>query len=110
MGLHTIYIKHNLFHQSNWEEMLSYKKHIVLFKSPRDVLQINTLSQQLGLGHNRKSGFKKQHLLLMVYGHSLIVLTPKTIDSLRYWTKNYSASSKLQSFWMMSIQNVSILQ
>ena len=27
-GLNTIYIKHNLFHQTNWEEMLSYKIHI----------------------------------------------------------------------------------
>ena len=33
--------------------------HIVLFKSPRDVLQINTLSQQLGLGSQLKIGIQK---------------------------------------------------
>ena len=50
-GLSTIYIKHNLFHQSNLGRDVELQNtHIVLFKSPRDVLQINTLSTQLGLG------------------------------------------------------------
>ena len=50
-GLSTIYIKHNLFHQSrSGRDIELQKTHIVLFKSPRDVLQINTLIQQLGCG------------------------------------------------------------
>ena len=49
-GLHTIYIKHNLFHQITLGRDVELQKtHIVLFKSPRDVLQIKTLSQQLDL-------------------------------------------------------------
>ena len=50
-GLNTIYIKHNLFHQRKLGRDVELQNtHIVLFKSPRDILQINTLSQQLGLG------------------------------------------------------------
>ena len=45
-GLSTIYAKHNLFHQSK----LGRDTHIVLFKCPRDVMQVSTLSVQLGLG------------------------------------------------------------
>ena len=50
-GLSTIYIKHNLFHQSKLgrEVELEYT-HIVLFKSTRDVMQVTTLSTQFGLG------------------------------------------------------------
>ena len=41
-GLNTIYIKHNLFHQSKLGRDVELQNtHIVLFKSPRDVLQIN---------------------------------------------------------------------
>ena len=47
----TIYIKHNLFHQSQLGRDVELQNtHIVLFKSPRDVMQITTLSTQLGLG------------------------------------------------------------
>ena len=50
-GLNTIYFKHNLFHQSKLRRGVELQiKLIVLFKPPRDVLQIDTLSQQLGLG------------------------------------------------------------
>ena len=50
-GLSTIYIKHNLFHQSKLGRDVELQNtHIVLFKSPRDVIQVTTLSTQLGLG------------------------------------------------------------
>ena len=54
-GLSTVYIKHNLFHQSRLGRDIELQNtHIVLFESSRDVLQINTLSQQLGLGSQLK--------------------------------------------------------
>ena len=54
-GLNTRYIKHNLFHQSKLGRDVELQiTHKVLFKSPRGVLQINTLSQQLGLGSQLK--------------------------------------------------------
>ena len=50
-GLSTIYIKHNLFHQSKLGRDVELQNaHIVLFKSPRDVMQVTTLITQLGLG------------------------------------------------------------
>ena len=40
-GLSTIYIKDNLFHQSNLGRDVEWQStHIVLFKSPRDVMQV----------------------------------------------------------------------
>ena len=82
-GLSTIYIKHNLFHQSRLGRDIELQNtHIVLFKSPRDVLQINTLSQQLGLGSQLKDWYTKATSI--PYGHLLIDLTPKTVDSLRF--------------------------
>ena len=54
-GLNTIYIKHNLFHKNKLGRNVEVQNtHIFLFKSPRDVLQIETLSQQLGLGSQLK--------------------------------------------------------
>ena len=49
--LSTIYIKHILFHQSKLGRDVELQNtHIVLFKSPREVMQVTTLSTQLGLG------------------------------------------------------------
>ena len=47
-GLSTIYIKHNIFHQSNLGRDVEVQNfHIVLFKFPRDVMQVTTLAAQL---------------------------------------------------------------
>ena len=51
--------------------------HIVLFKSPRDVLQINTFSQQLGLGSQLKEWY--HDATCIPFGHLLIDLTPITV-------------------------------
>ena len=92
-GLNTIYIKHNLFHQSKLGRDVELQKtHIVLFKSPRDVLRIKTLSEQLGLGSQLKEWY--HDATSTPYGHLLIDLTPKTVDSLRYCTNSGSVPSK----------------
>ena len=64
-----------------------------MFKSPRDVSQINALSQQLDLGSQLKEWY--QDATSVPYGHLLIDLTPKTVDSLRYCTNSGSVSTKL---------------
>ena len=88
-GLSTIHIKHNSFHQSRLGRDIELQNtHIVLFKSPRDVLQINTLSQQLGLGSQLKDWYTKATSI--PYGHLLIDLTPKTVHSLRFCTNSGS--------------------
>ena len=92
-GLSTIYIKHNLFHQSRLGRDIELQNtHIVLFKSPRDVLQINTLSQLLGLGSQLKEWYNKA--TSVPYGHLLVDLTPKTVDVLRYCTDSGTIPSK----------------
>ena len=50
-GLRTIYNMHNLVHRSKLGRDLElWNTHIVLFKSPREVMQVSTLSAQLGFG------------------------------------------------------------
>ena len=79
-GLSTVYKKHNLFHQSQLGRDIELQNtHFVLFKSPRDVLQINPLSQQMGLGSQLKDGYTTA--TSVPYDHLLIDLTPKTVDS-----------------------------
>ena len=49
-GLSAVYIRHNLYHQIKfWQDIELQNTHIVLFKPPRDVMQVNKLSAQLGL-------------------------------------------------------------
>ena len=43
-----IYVKHNLFHQSKWSRTIDLNTtHIILFKSLRDIQQIEYLGKQL---------------------------------------------------------------
>ena len=49
----TLNTKHNLFHQSKLGRDVELQNtHIVLFKSPGEVMQVTTLSTQLGLAQN----------------------------------------------------------
>ena len=88
--------------------------HIVLFKTARDVLQSNTLSQQLGLGSQLKEWY--QDAISTPYGHLLIDLALRTTDLLKFCTNSGSVPSKFylqqeqkQLFWTRDIQYVSIL-
>ena len=86
-GLSTTYIKHNLFHHSKLGRDVELQNtHIVLFKSPRDVIQVTTLSTQLGLGSNLVDWY--QDAMSVPFGHLLIDLTPRTDDRLRYCTNS----------------------
>ena len=69
-------------------------KHLVLFKSPRDVLQINTSSQQLDLGSQLKEWFLDA--TSVPHGHLLIDLTPKTVEILRYGSICGSVSTQFE--------------
>ena len=75
-GLRTIYIKNNLFHQSKLgREVELQNTHIVLFKSPCDVMQVSTLGPHLP------------------FGRLLIDLSPRTDDRLRYCINSGSVPS-----------------
>ena len=92
-GLSTIYIKHNFFHQSKLRRDVELQNtHIVLFKSPRDVMQVTTLSTQLGLGSELVDWYRDA--TSVPFGHLLIDLPPRTDDRLRYCTNSGSVPSK----------------
>ena len=92
-GLSTIYIKHNLFHQSKLGRDVELQNtHIVLFKCPRHVLQITTLGTQLGLGSELIDWYRDA--TSVPFGHFLIDFTPRTDDRLRYCTNSGSVPSK----------------
>ena len=94
-GLSTIYIKHNLFHQSKpGPDVELQNTHIVLLFSGlhRDVMQVSTLSAQLRLGSKQVHWYREA--TYVPYGHLLIDLSPCTEDRLRYCTNNGSNPSK----------------
>ena len=91
--LSTIYIKHNLFHQSKLGRDVELQNtHIVLFMSPRDVMQVTTLSTQLGLGSVLVDRYRDA--TSVPFGHLLIDLSPRTDDRLHYCTNSGSVPSK----------------
>ena len=92
-GLSTIYIKHNLFHQSKLGRDVELQNtHIVPFKSFRDVMQVTTLSTQLGLGSELVDWYRDA--MSVPFGHLLIDLSPQTDDRLRYCRNTGSVPSK----------------
>ena len=82
-NVHVIYVKHNLFQQSKQSRTIDLNTtHLILFKSPRDIQQIDYLDRQLNnakfLRHAYQLATKED------FGHLLIDLDPKTSDCLRY--------------------------
>ena len=92
-GLSTIYIKHHFFHQSRLGRDVELQNtRTVLFKSPRDVMQVTTLSTQLGLGSELVDWYRDA--TSVPFGHLLIDLSPRTDNRLRYCTNSGSVPSK----------------
>ena len=92
-GLSTIYIKHNLFHQNKLGRDVELQNtHIVLFMSARDVMQVTTLSTQLGLGSELVDWYRDA--TSVPFGPLLIDFSPRTDDRLRYCTNSGSVPSK----------------
>ena len=84
-GLSTIYIKHKLFHQSKpGGDVELQNTHIVLFGYPRDVMQVTTLSTELGLGSELIDWYRGS--MCVPFDHLLIDLSPWRDDMLRYCT------------------------
>ena len=96
-NISVIYVKHNLFQQSKWSRTIDLNTtHIILFKSPRDILQITYNGKQL----NNTSFLKESYELATKLPFGLS--DPETSDSLRYCSNivqprpkfSYLASSK----------------
>ena len=86
-NLSVIYIVQNLFHQGKGNRSISLNSHyLVLFKNPRDKLQILTLAKQMYPG--RTDFFLKQYeeAVRRPYGYLLIDLKTTTQDDCRLRT------------------------
>ena len=86
-NLSVIYIVQNLFHQGKGNRSISLNSHyLVLFKNPRDKLQIFTLAKQMYPGHT--DFFLKQYeeAVRRPYGYLLIDLKTTTQDDCRLKT------------------------
>ena len=82
-NINVIYIKHNLCQQSTWSRTIDLNtSHIILFKSTRDIQQVEFLGKQLNLVKFLKHCY--QLATKEPFGHLLIDLDPKTSDCLRY--------------------------
>ena len=74
-GLRPFHIKHNLFHQGKlWRDVEVQNKQIVLFKSPRDVMHVSTLSAKMGLQLELDDCCRDG--TSVSYGHFLMDLSP----------------------------------
>ena len=81
--LNVIYIKHNLFHQSKWSRTIDLNTtHIILFKSLRDIQQIEYLGKQLNCLQLIKEAYKLA--TAEPFGHLIIDLDPKTSQGLQF--------------------------
>ena len=85
-NVHVIYVKHNLFQQNKQSRTIDLNTtHLILFKSPPDVQQIDHLGRQLNhakfLRHAYQLATKEE------FGNLLIELEPKTSECLRYSSK-----------------------
>ena len=91
-ALSTIYIKHNFFHQSKLGRDVELQNtHIVLFRSPRDVMQVTTLSTQLGLASKLVDWYRDATSI--PFGQLLVDLSPRADYRLRYCTNTGSIPS-----------------
>ena len=81
--VHCVFVKHNFFHQSKCSRTIDLNtSHIILFKSPPDLQQIDHLGRQL-----KKVEFLRDCYIRATsepYRHLLIDLDPETSECLRF--------------------------
>ena len=89
-GIDVIYVKHNLFQQSRRSRTIDVNiSHIILFKSPRDIQQLDHLGRQIDVSKILKTDYELA--TRDSFGHFLIDLDPRTSDCLRYLFKYHTA-------------------
>ena len=86
-NMSIIFIIHNLFHHGKEMRTLSLNSHyIILFKNPRDSLQISTLARQMYPGKSKFLVEAFNDATRQAYGYLLLDLKPTTEDQLRIRT------------------------
>ena len=113
----TILIKHNLFHWSKlWRDVELQNVQIVCFKTPRDVMQVSTLSESVGLG-SELIGWYSEAISVPYDHYWLICRHEETIDYVFVQTPDPFPQSfksrtgwNIQNFWTMNTENLFNLQ
>ena len=78
-GSDGIYVQHNLFRQNCWSRTIDLNtSHIILFKSPRDIQQLEHFERQLNLTKFLRSCYELA--AKDTYGHLFIDLDPQTSE------------------------------
>ena len=117
IAVSVVYKKHNLSHQSQLgRDVELQSRHIVLFKSPRDLYQVGTLGVQLGLASTLVDWF--YDATSVPFGHLWIDLSPRADDHIRYCTNSGNIRSKFfvqeslkrSNIWTMNTLNLFSLQ
>ena len=86
-NLSVIYIVQNLFHQGKGNRSISLNSHyLVLFKNPRDKLQILTLAKQMYPSETAWFIKEYEQAVRRPYGYLFVDLRPTTTDSCRLRT------------------------
>lgn len=86
-NMSIIFIIHNLFHHGKEMRTLSLNSHyIILFKNPRDSLQITTLARQMYPGRSKFLIESFHDATKDAYGYLLLDLKPTTKEELRIRT------------------------
>lgn len=87
-NLSIIFITHNLFHHGREMRTLSLNSHyLVLFKNPRDQLQISTLARQMYPGKSKFLVEAFEDATQKAHGYLMIDLKPATPEQLRIRTQ-----------------------
>ena len=86
-NLSVIFLLQNLFHQGKINRTISLNSHyLVLFKNPRDKLQIMTLAKQMYPGGTESFMKKYEEAVSRPYGYLLVDLKPNTPERCRLRT------------------------
>ena len=102
-NVHVIYVKYNLFQQCKQSRTIDLNTtHLILFKSPRDIQQVDYSGRQLNdakfLRHAYQLATKED------FGHLLIDMDPKTTECLRYSSNIVPPSPNI--FYLPSLKTV----
>ena len=77
-GNSIAFSSNNLFHQSKWSRTIDLNTNVILFKSPRDLQQIDHFGRQLKQLDFTREAY--QRVTTRPFGHLLIDFDPKTSD------------------------------
>lgn len=94
-NLTVIYIVQNLFHQSRVMRTVSLNSHyLVLFKNPRDKLQIRNLAAQMHPNNAKFLVSSYEDATNVPYGYLVVDLRPETPEQLRIRTDVFNTSGQ----------------